>query len=94
MSNVHFSPWKLLGWFDPCLAPLPMGTRPYIDATPPSFHVLEGMRDICSYVNRSEATVLDWIRTRAFPATRVDEEWTACRDEVLDWMVKEIWKCN
>ncbi len=32
---------------------------------------LTGMKAICTYVNRSEATVLDWIRTRDFPAKKL-----------------------
>ncbi len=33
---------------------------------------LSGMKDICRYTNRSESTVLDWIRHCEFPASRIN----------------------
>ena len=33
--------------------------------------VLSGMKAICDYVNRSEATVLKWIRELRFPSSKI-----------------------
>lgn len=32
---------------------------------------LTGMKEICSYENRSEATVLAWIRGQRYPASKI-----------------------
>jgi hypothetical protein len=34
---------------------------------------LTGMKAICDYVNRSEATVLKWIRELRFPSSKPEE---------------------
>lgn len=55
---------------------------------------VEGMGGICRLVNRSEATVLDWIRSRDFPAENIDGCWIANRAQVLEWMKKEVRSCS
>ncbi len=85
---------KVLGWIKPALfSPVelsapevgPLTTRP---------EPMHGMAALCALANRSEATILDWIRNRDFPAVKVDEEWTADRNQVVDWLKKEVWKCD
>jgi len=47
---------------------------------------LQGMNDIKSYVNRSEATVLFWIRSQAFPASKIGGGvWESDKEEVDQW---------
>lgn len=89
MPKCTLCPWKFLGWSHPAVGP---SRNP--PEQPPSFETLQGMKEICTYVRRSEATVLDWIRTRGFPATLTDGEWTADRNQIVDWLSKEIWQCD
>ena len=81
---------KVLGWIKPALfSPVelsapevgPLTTRP---------EPMHGMAALCALANRSEATLLDWIRTRDFPAVKVDEEWTADRNQVVDWLKNRL----
>jgi len=52
---------------------------------------LQGMKEICSYVNRSEATVLSWIRSRAFPASKVGGGiWESDKTEVDQWRKDQV----
>lgn len=46
---------------------------------------LIGMKQICNYVNRSEVTVLDWIRTMDFPALKVVGIYEADTDKIDRW---------
>ena len=52
--------------------------------------VLLAVAALCALANRSEATLLDWIRNRDFPAVKVDEEWTADRNQVVDWLKNRL----
>ena len=51
---------------------------------------LEGMKAICNYVKRSEATVLDWIRFMAFPAKKLGGIWVSDTELISDWKKKII----
>lgn len=46
---------------------------------------LIGMKDIAKYVWRSNTTVLDWIRTKGFPAKKENSIWMSDRILVDDW---------
>jgi uncharacterized protein (DUF3820 family) len=43
------------------------------------------MNEICQYVRRSPDTVLNWIRTRDFPAKKIGGVWESDRVLVDDW---------
>ena len=47
--------------------------------------ILNGMAQICAYVNRSEATVMNWIQREDFPATKVDGVWQSNPEEIDQW---------
>ena len=46
---------------------------------------LSGMKDICDYIHRSEATVLEWIRVRGLPATKLGGIWESDSDLIDQW---------
>ena len=94
MNTPPLCPWKLLGWFKPGLVP-PVGQLDY-DAGSHTIkpEPITGMKAICTLVNRSKATVMDWITKQNFPAFKINGEWKADRSQVLDWLNKEIWKCD
>lgn len=94
MPQCTLCPWKVLGWFKPGLVPPLKAIIPEAEALAPSFESVHGMKALCALVNRSEATILDWISNRDFPAVKVDDEWTADRTQVVDWLKKEVWKCD
>lgn len=50
--------------------------------------VLNGMKEICAYVGRSETTVLGWIRNSEFPAkkTKKNGVWMSNRRKVDAWL--------
>lgn len=53
--------------------------------------VLQGMKEICLYVNRSEATVVRWIKEFAFPASKIaGGTWESDKALVDDWRRKSI----
>jgi excisionase family DNA binding protein len=63
---------------------------------------LSGMKAICSYVNRSEVTVLKWIRELRFPSTKIGggiwesdteliDRWRRQQIEVDDATTEEPW---
>lgn len=43
---------------------------------------LNGMKEICTYVSRSEATVLDWILRDCFPADNVNGIWESSTNRI------------
>ena len=49
---------------------------------------LTGMKEICKYVSRSEATVLNWIRDEEFPAKKLDGIWESHTAKIDDWRMK------
>lgn len=49
---------------------------------------LTGMKEICGYVSRSEATVLAWIRDEDFPAKKIDGIWESHTKMIDDWRMK------
>lgn len=54
--------------------------------------ILSGMKEICLYMNRSEATVLKLIRERRFPANKIGGIWESDRDEIEAWRRGQIKK--
>jgi len=46
---------------------------------------LPGMKSIANYCNRSESTVLQWIRTLKFPATKFSGSWESDTELVDAW---------
>ena len=52
---------------------------------------LSGMKEICAYVRRSEATVLDWIRQLDFPAKKINGGiWESDTKLVNRWRENQI----
>jgi len=52
---------------------------------------LSGMKAICGYVNRSEVTVLKWIRELRFPSTKIGGGIWESDTELIDrWRRKQI----
>ena len=52
---------------------------------------LSGMKEICVYVRRSEATVLDWIRHLGLPAKKLNGGiWESDTNLIDEWRVKQI----
>lgn len=51
---------------------------------------LTGMKAIRAYVGRSEATVLDWIRSLDFPARKISGVWESDTALVDVWRRKQI----
>ncbi len=81
---------KVLGWIKPALfSPVEL-SAPEVGSLTTRPEPMHGMAALCALANRSEATLLDWIRTRDFPAVKVDEEWTADRNQVVDWLKNRL----
>ena len=56
-----------------------------------SENILQGMAEIRAYVNRSEATVLRWIREYGFPAQKIaGGTWESDKGLIDKWRVKII----
>lgn len=51
---------------------------------------LQGMKAICDYTNRSESTILIWIRTLAFPAIKITGSWESDSDLIDEWRKSQI----
>ena len=51
---------------------------------------LIGMKAICIYTNRSEATVLKLIRDLDFPAVKIGGIWESDTDAVDGWRLEQI----
>ena len=51
---------------------------------------LQGMKEICDYAKRSESTILIWIRTLGFPATKITGSWESDTDLVDKWRKSQI----
>lgn len=50
------------------------------------------MKEIASYVKRSEATVLNWIRNLGFPATKIGGSWESDTEFIDEWRRGQIVK--
>jgi len=48
------------------------------------------MKRISQYCNRSESTILMWIRTLRFPAAKISGSWESDTDLVDEWRKKQI----
>ena len=51
---------------------------------------LSGMKQICLHCNRSEATILAWIRYRDFPAVKITGSWESDTETIDKWRKKQI----
>jgi len=51
---------------------------------------LVGMKAICDYIGRSEATVLKLIQSEGLPATKIAGIWESDRELIGDWRKKKI----
>lgn len=51
---------------------------------------LPGMKSIAQYCNRSESTILLWIRTIGFPATKFSGSWESDTELIDEWRKKII----
>jgi hypothetical protein len=51
---------------------------------------LSGMKEIARHCNRSEATILGWIRDRAFPAVKITGSWESDTEIIDQWRKNQI----
>ena len=51
---------------------------------------LSGMKCICRHCNRSEATILAWVRLRDFPAVKITGSWESDTEKIDHWRKKQI----
>lgn len=51
---------------------------------------LPGMKKIAAYCDRSEATILQWIRTLEFPAAKFTGSWESDTDLIDEWRKDQI----
>ena len=52
---------------------------------------LQGMGEICAYVFRSESTIIDWIKKRGFPASKIGGGiWESSRTEIDKWKKTQV----
>jgi hypothetical protein len=49
--------------------------------------LLLGMKAICSYVHRSEPTVLSLVRSSGFPAKKIGGIWESWKSRIDQWRV-------
>jgi hypothetical protein len=47
--------------------------------------LLSGMKAICDYINRTEPTVLSYIKSQSFPAKKVGGIWECSKGDVDAW---------
>ncbi len=47
--------------------------------------ILSGMKAICGYINRTEPTVLSYIKSQSFPAKKVGGIWESSKGDVDEW---------
>ena len=50
--------------------------------------LLQGMLEICAYINRSEATVIKLIQRDGFPAKKIGGIWESSKKKVDKWRDK------
>ena len=51
---------------------------------------LPGMKEITRYCNRSESTILKWIRGFGFPAVKILGSWESDTDLIDEWRKNQI----
>lgn len=51
---------------------------------------LQGMKEICRYMGKSETTILRYVRNLEFPAQKVGGEWVSDVDLVGKWRKRFI----
>jgi len=51
---------------------------------------LSGMKEICRYCNRSESTILIWIRDYDFPAAKLPGSYESDTELIDEWRVNLI----
>ena len=55
---------------------------------------LSGMKAISRYCNRSEATLLSWIRLMSFPAVKITGSWESDTGKIDQWRIDLIEKAE
>lgn len=57
---------------------------------------LDGMAKICKHASRCETTILDWIRTRNFPAGKFSggHQWYSSKSSIDAWWNTEVGKIS
>ena len=51
---------------------------------------LHGMKAICTYMDKSESTVLKYIRGEGLPAAKIGGEWVSDEGRIDDWRLCRI----
>lgn len=49
-----------------------------------------GMKAICTYMDKSESTVLKYIRGEGLPAAKIGGEWVSDEGRIDDWRLSRI----
>jgi hypothetical protein len=55
---------------------------------------LDGMKEICQYVRRSEATVMKLIRQQDFPAKKIEGQWMSSKTKIDIWRNQQLDKAS
>jgi predicted DNA-binding transcriptional regulator AlpA len=53
---------------------------------------LQGMKEICGYMGKSESTIIRYIKERDFPASKIGGEWVSDVALIADWRKRQIAK--
>lgn len=51
---------------------------------------LQGMKEICRYMGKSESTIIRYIHTLGFPANKVGGEWLSDTELINKWRKERI----
>ena len=51
---------------------------------------LQGMKEICRYMDKSENTILSYVRNKNFPARKVGGEWMSDSALIAEWRAAQI----
>ena len=51
---------------------------------------LQGMKALCTYMGKSESTVLKYIRNEGLPAAKIGGEWVSDEGRVDAWRMSRI----
>lgn len=47
---------------------------------------LQGMKEICTFIKRSEPTAIDWIQREGMPADKINGSWVSHTESIENWL--------